>query len=79
MEADCKESKSESKDGEITMEETLQAMVKAFPVGEVFKFKLPGEGNNSVALCGPSPDLYAWEQALPLELRNGVRIWTCVS
>lgn len=66
-----------AKDGETTMEETLEALAKVFP--QVFQFKLPGKGNNSVALTGPSPDLYAWEQALPKALRDGVYNWIPVS
>lgn len=66
-----------AKDGETTMQETLAAMVKVFP-DEVFQFKLPGQGNNSIALTGPSPDLPAWYQALPPALRDGVYDWTPV-
>jgi hypothetical protein len=74
----CVEADDESaKDGETTMQETLAAMVKVFP-DEVFPLKLPGRGNNSVALTGPSPDLPAWEQALPPALRDGVYDWTPV-
>ncbi|KAG0562110.1 hypothetical protein KC19_9G119000 [Ceratodon purpureus] len=63
-----------AKDGETTMEETLEAMVQVFP-DEIFQFKLPGKGNNAVALTGPSPDFQAWKQALPQELRDGVLDW----
>ena len=75
----CVEADDKSaRDGETTMQETLEAMVKIFP-DEVFQFKLPGKGNNSLALTGPSPDLQAWEQALPEALRDGVHGWIPVS
>jgi len=71
------DNKSQAKDGETTMEETLEAMLKVFP-DEVFQFKLPGKGNNSVALSGPCPDLQAWEKAL-LPALEGLCDWVPVS
>lgn len=76
----CVEADDKSaKDGEATMQETLEAMVEAFPDHEVLQFKLPGHGSNCVALSGPSPDLQAWEQALPQVLSDGVHDWIPVS
>jgi len=72
------DNKSCRKDGETTMEETLEAMLQVFP-DKVFQFKLPGKGNNFVALSGPPPDLQAWEQALVQVLREGVYDWKPVS
>lgn len=63
-----------AKDGNTTMEETIHALAKIF-LNEVLRFEFPGKSNNSVALTGPSPDCQAWEQALPITLRDTVYGW----
>lgn len=67
-----------AKDGKITMEETIAAMIKVFP-GEMSRKSLDGSGNNSLALTGPTPEFQNWKDCLPDALREGTDNWVSVS
>lgn len=64
----------ERKDGDVTMRETVAAIAEAFP-GELSVTDLRDQGDNSVTLTGPLPDLAMWRDTLPDCLRRGIEGW----
>jgi hypothetical protein len=63
--------------GQITMEGTIAAMVKVFP-GQLSRIYLERNGRNTLVMTGPSPDMQAWSEALPRELRALISDWVAV-
>ncbi|XP_027122449.1 uncharacterized protein [Coffea arabica] len=71
----CVEPDDIRKDGKVIMEETLEAMNKAFP-GEVFVLNLGNRKDDStVALTGKLPNLVDWKKAVPRPLKFYIEIW----
>lgn len=71
----CVEPEDISKDGKLIMEETLEAMHKAFP-NEVSVLNLGNrKDDSSVALTGQLPNLEEWKKAVPRPLKFYVDMW----
>ncbi|XP_059643034.1 uncharacterized protein LOC132284909 [Cornus florida] len=72
----CVEAEDSRRDGKVVMEESLEALHKAFP-GQVFVLSLGNRKNDSsIALTGDFPDTVAWKKALPKSLQFYVDMWT---
>lgn len=69
----CVEAEDSRKDGTLLMEETLKAMSRVFP-GQLSVLTL-GNGDSSVALTGGSPNIDAWRNSLPKDLRFYAEMW----
>ncbi|CAK9222927.1 unnamed protein product [Sphagnum troendelagicum] len=63
--------------GQITMEGTIAAIVKVFS-GQLSRIYLERNGRNTLVMTGPSPDMQAWSEALPRELRALISDWVAV-
>ncbi|XP_058084913.1 uncharacterized protein LOC131232589 isoform X4 [Magnolia sinica] len=62
-------------DGAWVQNSTIKALCKAFPGNLSWKRMTEGEGENFLALTGPTPDLNAWSMAVPGPLSSNVTHW----
>ncbi|KAL8041923.1 hypothetical protein ABFX02_09G016200 [Erythranthe guttata] len=72
----CVEPEDIRKDGSVIMEDTLKAMNRVFPAGELSVLSLDSRKDDSaVALTGEFPDAGEWKKALIKPLRFYVDMW----